>query len=165
VNENDPDPVETLMRGDDLKLTNKLVASLYTEAMVLADEARSYFDQNGKADREALGPVERVQFSCESLRVTTRLMHAVSWLLTRKAVEAGELSAEEALHPERRLGSAGESAATADVLAQLPEEARTIILASRDLYSRVQRLDAQLVVEDAPLSPARQLLGRLESSL
>ncbi|MEO0501223.1 MAG: DUF1465 family protein, partial [Pseudomonadota bacterium] len=65
-------------------LTARLIDGLYTEAMVLADEARAYFDQDGKADREVLAPVERVQFSCESLRVTTRLMHTVSWLLNRK---------------------------------------------------------------------------------
>ncbi|MGB3723083.1 MAG: DUF1465 family protein [Pacificimonas sp.] len=153
------------MTASDAGLTPKLVDSLYTEAMVLADEARAYFDQDGKADREALGPIERVQFSCESLRVTTRLMHTVSWLLNRKAVAAGELSKEEGNHPDRRLGAAGEAAADDAVMAELPERARKIIDSSRDLYERVKRLDANLVVEEVPLSPARQLLGRLERAL
>ena len=73
-------------------LTAKLVASLYTEAMLLADEARSYFDMSGRADRDSLDPIDRVGFSCESLKVTTRLMHVIAWLLTQRAVEAGELS-------------------------------------------------------------------------
>ncbi len=153
------------MGAEDKGLTPKLVDSLYTEAMVLADEARSYFDQDGKADREALGPIERVQFSCESLRVTTRLMHTVSWLLNRKAVAAGELTTEEGNHPDRRLGSAGEAAADEAIMERLPDRARAIIDGSRDLYDRVKRLDAQLVVEEIPLSPARQLLGRLERAL
>ena len=35
------------------RMTARLVDSLYVEAMVLADEARAYFDQIGRAEREA----------------------------------------------------------------------------------------------------------------
>ncbi|MGB7404558.1 MAG: DUF1465 family protein [Pacificimonas sp.] len=146
-------------------LTPRLVDGLYTEAMILADEARSYFDEEGKAERENLAAVERVHYSCESLRVTTRLMHVVSWLMTRKAVTAGELTAEEGTHPDRRLGVAGEAGIDADSFAALPPRARNIVERSRDLYDRVRRLDEQLVIEEVPLSPARQLQGRLEQSL
>jgi regulator of CtrA degradation len=34
------------------------------------DEARSYFD-TGRDDRLSLDPIDRVGFSCESLKVTT----------------------------------------------------------------------------------------------
>ncbi|MBV7255682.1 DUF1465 family protein [Pacificimonas sp. WHA3] len=152
------------MDDDDTQLTDKLIAGLYTEAMVLADEARAYFDQEGKLDREALGPIDRVQFSCESLRVTTRLMHTVSWLLNRKAVAAGELTKEQASTDERRLGTVGETVAEPEALAVLPARAREIIYASIDLYERVKRMDEHLVVEQVPLSPARQLLGKLQKS-
>ena len=64
------------------QLTPKLIDGLYVEAMVLADEARSYFDTGGRDDRLALDPLDRVGFSCESLKVTTRLMHVIAWLLT-----------------------------------------------------------------------------------
>ena len=74
------------------ELTPKLVDSLYVEAMVLADEARSYFDSAARDDRLGLEPVDRVGFSCESLKVTTRLMHIIAWLLTQRAVTAGELT-------------------------------------------------------------------------
>jgi regulator of CtrA degradation len=47
------------------RLTPKLVDSLYVEAMVLADEARAYFDRNGKDDRMALDPLLRVGFSVD----------------------------------------------------------------------------------------------------
>lgn len=151
-------------RADDQsQLTEKLVETLYLEAMTLADEARCYFDEEGKTDREALGPIERVQFSCESLRVTTRLMHSVSWLLNRKAVTAGELTEAQGQEPERRLGRAGEAVADPEVIAALPPRAQHVIAASRDLYDRVKRLDETLVVEQVPLSPARQLLGKLET--
>ena len=87
-------------------LTPKLVDSLYVEAMVLADEARSYFDVQAEEDRAQLEPGVRVHFACESLRVTTRLMHIIAWLLTQRAVAAGEISASEAREPERRLDDA-----------------------------------------------------------
>jgi hypothetical protein len=86
------------------RMTARLVDSLYTEAMVLADEARSYFDQIGRGDREALPPIARVAFSCESLKVTTRLMHVIAWLLTRKAIAAGEIGDGEGAPESRRLG-------------------------------------------------------------
>ena len=87
-------------------LTPKLVDALYVEAMVLADEARSYFDTIGRDDRLSLDPIDRVGFSCESLKVTTRLMHVIAWLLTQRAVAAGELSRAQAGEAERRLGDA-----------------------------------------------------------
>ena len=59
--------------------------------MLLADEARSYFEGRARVDRDALDPWMRVGFSCESLKVTTRLMHVIAWLLARRAVAEGEL--------------------------------------------------------------------------
>ena len=148
-------------------ITPMLVESLYLEAMALADEARGYFDREGAADRGKLDPVARVAFSCESLKVTTRLMHVVSWLLVRKAVQAGELDAAEAAHPDRRLGRATDTEDGAR-LAFLPPKSREIVDRSRDLYDRVSRLDAQLVAtpdEGEAGSGARALLDRLRSSL
>ena len=89
------------------QLTPRLVDSLYTEAMLLADEARAYFDRHGREERESLDPLLRVGFSCESLKVTTRLMHVVAWLLTQRAVEAGEISRAHARKPARRLAGMG----------------------------------------------------------
>ncbi len=59
--------------------------------MLLADEARSYFDDVGRDDRTSLDPFARVGFACESLKVTTRIMHIVAWLLTQRAIESGEI--------------------------------------------------------------------------
>ena len=146
-----------------LPLTAKLVASLYTEAMLLADEARSYFDLNGRSDRDSLDPIDRVGFSCESLKVTTRLMHVIAWLLTQRAVEAGELSRSQARRPARRLGEAPDSDEA--LMPRLPDAAVALIQASRDLYDRVRRLDDVGVQSTEPqASPARSLMSRLERS-
>lgn len=45
------------------EMTPKLLDALYTEAMILADEARSYFDRDLMAS--VLSPEISVAFSCE----------------------------------------------------------------------------------------------------
>ena len=142
-------------------LTAKLIDSLYVEAMVLADEARSYFDSRGRDERLALDPMVRVGFSCESLKVTTRLMHIIAWLMTQRAVEAGELTHAQARRPVRRLGNAPDSDEA--LVAQLPRDAVQLIEASRDLYARVKRLEDGGLAPQA--SPARSLMSRLERSI
>src|SRR5258708_19408840 len=88
------------------RITSRLIDALYTEAMLLADEARSYFDDAGRDERSTLEPFARVGFACESLKVTTRIMHIVAWLLTQRAIESGEIPGPDAPPPERRPGHA-----------------------------------------------------------
>ena len=93
------------------RMHRRLIDSLYVESMLLADEARGYFDEAGRADRESLDALSRVLFSCESMKVTTRLMHVIAWLLTQRAVAetggqlfffdaAGELVEVRGLDPD-----------------------------------------------------------------
>ena len=98
-----------LPRAPQARITSRLIDSLYTEAMLLADEARSYFDDAGRDDRSTLEPFARVGFACESLKVTTRIMHIVAWLLTQRAIESGEIPNRDGRRPERRLGHAQDS--------------------------------------------------------
>ncbi|TPG15205.1 DUF1465 family protein [Sphingomonas koreensis] len=140
-------------------IQRKLIDSLYIEAMVLADEARGYFDEAGRADRDGLTPLERVSFSCESLKVTTRLMHIIAWLLTQRAVDAGEMPRRDALDPSRRLGAAPKSDPAA--VEAMPAPARALIASSADLYRRVARLDTAQDDETIAPSPARSMLDRL----
>jgi regulator of CtrA degradation len=144
-------------------ITSRLVDALYTEAMVLADEARSYFDDLGRDDRAQLEPFARVGFACESLKVTTRIMHIVAWLLTQRALESGDIPLLDGRRPERRLGHAQESDPA--VVTQLPAAAQRLINASADLYARVRRIDDGTMESDIPQSPARALMGRLERGL
>jgi regulator of CtrA degradation len=131
--------------------------------MLLADEARSYFDDAGRDERAGLDPFVRVNFACESLKVTTRIMHIVAWLLTQRAIESGEIPFREGRRPERRLGHAQESDPA--VVARLPNEAQRLVAASSDLYTRVKRLDEGTLMDEPPLSPARALRGRLVRGL
>jgi regulator of CtrA degradation len=145
------------------RITSRLIDSLYTEAMLLADEARSYFDDAGRDERSTLEPFARVGFACESLKVTTRIMHIVAWLLTQRAIESGEIPGRDCRRPERRLGHAQDT--DEEVFATLPPSARRLISASADLYARVKRLDEGGLEAEAAQSPARALMGRLERGL
>jgi len=149
--------------GPEARITPRLVDALYTEAMVLADEARAYFDDVGKGERLMLEPFARVGFACESLKVTTRIMHIVAWLLTQRAIETGELHQVEGRRPERRLGHATTSEQA--VLEQMPPAAQRLIMASSDLYARIERLDQGQLLDEPVQSPARALMGRLERDL
>ncbi|MEP6786618.1 MAG: DUF1465 family protein [Sphingomonadales bacterium] len=142
-------------------LAKRLIDSLYMEAMIMADEVRAYFDETGREARDALDPIDRVLFSCESLKVTTRLMHIIAWLLTQRAVEAGELSPDGAREGSRRLGDRIDTDIV--TLGRLPGEARALVEGSMDLHARVARVEAGL--DPIPhASPARQLQGRLQRS-
>lgn len=147
--------------GNSAQLTRRVIDAHYVEAMVLADEARGYFDQAGRDDRTHLDPAMRVSFACESLKVTTRLMHVIAWLLTQRAVEAGEISAAAAQSPSRRLGAPALS--DQSVLAELPERARDIADASSELFDRIARLDGELASERDG-SPVHALRARLSGA-
>jgi regulator of CtrA degradation len=154
---------ESDMPPPQVRITSRLIDALYTEAMLLADEARSYFDEAGRDERATLEPFARVGFACESLKVTTRIMHIVAWLLTQRAIESGEIPMREGRRVERRLGSAQES--DPEVVNKLPPSARKLIGASADLYARVKRLDEGVLDPEVLQSPARALMGRLERGL
>lgn len=143
--------------GDSQILTAKLIDALYTEAMVLTDEARFYFDGMGRGARGSLSPLQRVGFSCESLNLTTRLMYAVSWLLSQRAIIMGELAHDA---PSLSLGFA--SPANSATIQTLPEEAQQLIRSSEEIYNRIARMDKQM--REPMFNPPRQMLADLALS-
>lgn len=146
-------------------LAARLVDALYTEAMLLADETRGYFDDVGTEERDALPPKLRVEFACEALKGTTRLMQVIGWLLMRKAVFAGELPQGAGSADNRRLGEA--PPLDAAVISRLPHTARRLLASGDDLYQRVRRMDEGIEMPAPTMtpSPALSLLHRLEQSL
>ncbi len=141
-------------------LHRRLVEALYLDAMLLADEARDYGEHHARGDAAALPPGHSVAFSCESLRLTTRLMHLLAWLLGQRAVAAGELTGSE---PSCRMPMVADT--EAGVRSQLPARARALIETSEALYRRAMVLDAALIAALPPVSPARALQQRLAIDL
>jgi regulator of CtrA degradation len=144
-----------MIADSDQEITLRVINGLYVEAMVLADEARAYFDDACRDTRALMPPLTRVTFSCESLKVTTRLMHVIAWLLSQKAVFRGEGSATEPAY----LGKAAVS--DANTVSDLPLEAQRIILATNELYRRIGRLDVNMHRAELYSSPALSLQSKL----
>lgn len=131
----------------------------------MADEARTYFHYGD--EEPAMDPLQRVAFTCESLRVTTRLMHIIAWLLSQRAWQRGEISNADLSDEKYRLGhAAGTDPALA---ATFPFAARALVDASQDLYGRVARLQDRMDAMARPTdravpSHARALMDRLSTA-
>jgi len=143
-------------------LTPKLIDALYTEAMLLADEARSYFESGRFHENSDPDNRLAVSFSCESLKVTTRLMHCIAWLLNQKALHNGELTAGEVWNHDRALGCAPVTDQL--MVERFPAEARQIIRTSEELFDRLQRLSTSLEQEMEVESAVQDMFRRLKSA-
>ena len=117
-----------------------IVEALYEDALLLADEARAAFEE--RDTRRPLTQIDserRVALSCEALRTTTRMMHAIAWLLNHRAYFAGEMS-EFQLRRHGRLPPAQPDGDPAQIL-MLDRYTRSVIERSRNFYARIERLD------------------------
>ena len=121
-------------------LSPTIVDMLYGEALTLADEERAAFDLSGRltaaSENEDLA---RIALSCEALRTTTRMMHAIAWLLNQRAYFAGELS-EFQLRRHGRLPPARNETPHEHIDAIGPRMAE-LVDRTRRFYARIERLD------------------------
>lgn len=121
----------------------------YRAVLTLLEEARAFASAlrdaaPGPPPEDGIG-LERLEASCEALRVTARLTHCLAWVLTHKAIHAGELGPEAARDPANRLsGGAVCLAISGESNPRLPTRLRSLLAASRMLYVRIARLDARL---------------------
>lgn len=137
-----------------LSINSRLVESLYVEALVLSDAARSGFDalrdevgtrspgvvaisQSFATDR--LRAPDTVEVTCEALRTTTRVMHCLAWLLNQRAWFAGQISTAQLRRHGRLISHFPASDQT--VVDRLPDDLAQIVHHSERLYARIERLD------------------------
>lgn len=149
----------------------RIIEALYCEALVLSDEVRAAFDMSGdmSGDTSGMNPppggddedLARIALSCEALRTTTRMMHAIAWLLNHRAYFSGELS-EFQLRRHGRL-PADTPGSDPDHLAMLAPAIRELIGATVRFYARLFRLDREWRARD-PQAPSAiaGLRARLE---
>ena len=143
-------------------LSPTIVETLYCEALVLADEARDAFDLSGRLTQAAQDEdLARIALSCEALRTTTRMMHALAWLLNQRAYFHGELS-EFQLRRYGRLPPA-QVEGEASQLAMLPTDIAAVVDRTRRFYARVERLDnawqGRFAMHPAAIHRLRERLG------
>ncbi|MFM5948149.1 MAG: DUF1465 family protein [Novosphingobium sp.] len=127
----------------------RIIEGLYCEALVLSDEVRAAFALSGRLEQTA-DDEATVALSCEALRTTTRMMHAVAWLLNHRAFFAGELS-EFQLRRHGKLADFPE--ADPRRLGQIDGPTRELIQATERFHARLKRLDNGWRERD-PASPS-----------
>jgi regulator of CtrA degradation len=121
-------------------LSPTIVEALYREALELADEVRAAFDLSGRLTAASEDEdLARIALSCEALRTTTRMMHAIAWLLNQRAYLSGELS-EFQLRRHGRLPTMRVDDGQEQTGILGPEFAE-LIGRTRRFYARIERLD------------------------
>lgn len=149
-----------------------MVDQLYNEAIALADQSRTYFASYSKTDRAALGSIDRVLYTAESLRISTRLMHVISWAMVRKAVSNGEMTHQESLSARHHLDDVElcRRSSPRD-LRQLPRAVVELSHQSLRVFERALRLQDQMLGQafreesDSPENPVASLLKELELAI
>jgi regulator of CtrA degradation len=148
-------------------LNARIIEGLYCEALVLAEEVRAAFSLSGRIERAGQDEdLARVALSCVGLRTTTRMMHAIAWLLNHRAYLKGELSEFQL----RRYGALTSDEPGTDPAnyALLEEEVRELVEATEQFYARLLRLDhawrqGQPSVPPGALQRLRQRFGSAAS--
>ena len=126
----------------------------FDEGMALVEETARYLDGKGREESRDLPRKAAMLYAGESMRVTTRLMQAASWLLVQRAVHERDMEAQQAASERYRLGSKeiclGGKADDADLLPQTLQDLRA---RSDNLYRRIAGLD------DVRFGGGKQLKG------
>ena len=113
----------------------------FDEGMALVEETARYLDGEGRTESRDLPRKMAMLYAGESMRVTTRLMQAASWLLVQRAVHEGDMEPAAARSDRYRLGSKEICLGSADNVDALPQMLRDLLARSDNLYRRIARLD------------------------
>ena len=147
--------------GTPSSINPRIIEGLYCEALALSDEVRAAFALSGRMDAAGEEDAARIALSCEALRTTTRMMHALAWLLNHRAYFSGELS-EFQLRRHGKLTDFPEG--DPDRLALLDQPTRALAGATERFHARLKRLDNgwRERASDAPsaIAALRERLGQ-----
>jgi regulator of CtrA degradation len=142
-----------------------LFQKTFEEGMSLVEETARYLDGRGRQESRDLPRKAATLYAGESMRVTTRLMQAASWLLVQRAVHEGDMKAEDAAGERYRLGSKEIClAARTEGVELLPPKLQELLDRSDNLYRRIARLDDVLFGSGAHPAGARAHFNALEKA-
>jgi regulator of CtrA degradation len=128
---------------------------VFREGMALVEATANYLEGQGRRDAKSVGPAAGMLYASESMRLTTRLLELASWLVIRRALNAHEITLEEARVKRRRLRltAIGRPEHVKD-FATLPAKLRELIEASFALHDRIVLLDRALEHPEPAVSQA-----------
>lgn len=140
----------------------RIIEGLYCEALALSDEVRAAFDLSGRIEETgSQEDLTRIALSCEALRTTTRMMHAVAWLLNHRAYFMGELSDFQL----RRYGRLSPDFPPADPvrMALMAPALCELVRSTEQFYARLLRIDRNWRDQTTPPGPTA--IDRLRARL
>jgi regulator of CtrA degradation len=145
--------------------SSALFERTFDEGMSLVEECARYLDGRGRTESRALARKSALVYAGESMRVTTRLMQAASWLLIQRAVQEGDMSAEDAASERYRLGAReicmGKREEGVDAL---PGKLLELLDRSESLYRRIARLDDVFFQQSGAPSGVQSQMARLSAA-
>jgi regulator of CtrA degradation len=119
-----------------------ILPGLYDETLDLLAQAHDYFYRQGEKDQAHMSARQRTMYASEMSRITLRLSSIMAWLMVRKAVFIGKLTAEEAQEKHRLDCRDASMNQNIEAESQLPDTMTDLLDKSFELYQRVARLDA-----------------------
>ena len=134
------------MGGTPVSIGERLVTRegfmpLFREGMGLLEETADYLDGPGREDSRSLGRLASLAYATESMKLTTRLMQIASWLLLQRAINDGEISAEQGDLEKRKIKLSSVTDEGATAYHELPGTLRDLISRSHRIQDRVRHLD------------------------
>jgi len=158
---------EDVVRGMSLQsfAASALFERTFDEGMALVEETARYLDGRGRDESRTLPRKAALVYAGESMRVTTRLMQAASWLLIQRAVQEGDMTPEDAASERYQLGAReicmGRREDGADIL---PGKLIDLLERSESLYRRISRLDEVLFRRKGRAPGVKTHFQRLEAA-
>jgi regulator of CtrA degradation len=158
---------EDAVRGMSLQkfTASALFERTFEEGMSLVEECARYLDGRGRDEARALSRKAALVYAGESMRVTTRLMQAASWLLVQRAVQEGDMTVDDASSDRYRLGAREICMGVREEgVTELPKKLIELLSRSESLYKRIARLDEVLFRNPQPAPSLQSQFARLEAA-
>jgi regulator of CtrA degradation len=140
--------------------------AIFKEGMALVEHTARYLDGPGRLEaRKLRGPLS-VLYATESMRLTTRLLELASWLMIRRALKSGEISADEARTKRQRVKLKGPGRPShVKGFLDLPTGLQQLIEQSFSLNDRIVQLDRAMELALDEATPADNPVGAQVSRL
>lgn len=127
---------------------------LVATGLKLVEDTATYLDGLGRRESALLESGVKLQYSKESMILTTRLMQVASWLLLMRSVKEGDYTQSQADHERAKISLVG-TVSRRDGLHELPPALQALI-------ARTDRVVAKMVMFDPALRGVEQAGNELE---
>ena len=141
---------------------SELFARTFAEGMVLVEEAAAYLDGGGRHDSKLLSRNTALAYAGQSMRLTTRLMQVVSWLLVQRSVRDGEIAPSDACEERYRLAPETADRVSDPLPEDLPAGLVDLLERSERLYGHVLHLDRRMYVEAEVVAEPNPVLSQFQ---